>query len=138
MFGKPTHAAAPMTDRRRTDQASHAHKRAGESEVFARLHQRLDDNDKIMTELITSKTELVELQKGTTVALNALAASQTALVAEISKLAGLREFADDVSGMMGLMARFNNGIGILWKPMLFIAVLGGTLWLWIVGGKPPS
>ena len=127
----------PMTDRRSTDTASHAHKRAGDAEVFARLHQRLDDNDKIMTELITAKAELVELHKGTTVALNALAASQTALVSEISKLAGLREFAEDVSGMMGLMARFNSGIGIMWKPVLFVAVLGGTLWLWIVGGKPP-
>ncbi len=126
-----------MNDRRRTDQASHAHKRAGDGAAFARLHQRLDDNDKIMAELITSRAELVEMQKGTTVALNALAASQTALVAEISKLAGLREFAEDVSGMMGLMARFNNGIGILWKPMLFLAVLGGTIWMWIVGGKPP-
>jgi len=124
-------------DRRHTDQSSHAHKRSGDSEVFARLHQRLDDSDKIMAELITSKTELVELYKGTTVALNTLAESQTALVAEISKLAGLREFAEDVSGMMGLMARFNNGIGILWKPMLFIGVLGGTLYLWVVGGKPP-
>lgn len=126
-----------MLDRRHTDAASHAHKRAGDSDNFARLHQRLDDNDKIMSELISSKTELVELQVGTTLALNALAASQSALVTEISKLAGLREFADDVSGMMGLMARFNRGIGILWKPMLFIAVLGGTVWMWIVGGKPP-
>ena len=126
-----------MPDRRRTDQASHAHKRAGDAQEFARLHQRLDDNDQIMTELINSKVELVEMHKGTTVALNALAESQTALIFEIAKLAGLRDFAADVTGMMSLMARFNTGISLLWKPLLFMGVLGGSVWLWITSGKPP-
>lgn len=119
-----------MNDRRRTDQASHAHKRASDSELFARLHQRLDDNDQVMNELIRSKVELVEMHKVTNLAI-------ATLTSEISKLAGLRDFAEDVSGMMGLMSRLNNGIGILWKPILFIAVLGGSVWLWVVGGKPP-
>lgn len=122
--------------RRHTDDECHAHKRSGDDE-FARLHQRLDDNDKIQVELIKSKVELFDLMKETNSALNALALSQSALVVEMTKTIKLREFADDVSGMMSLMTRFNNGIGILWKPMLFIAVLGGTIWMWIVGGKPP-
>ena len=126
-----------MNDRRRTDQASHAHKRASDEDKFARLHKRIDDSEQIQTELIKAKFELFGLMKETNGALNSLAESQSELIVEMKKTVKLREFAEDVEGMMGLMVRLNNGIGVLWKPILFVAVLGGSIWLWIVGGKPP-
>lgn len=126
-----------MNDRRHTDASSHAHKRKDDSNEFARMHQRLDDNDRILKELLCARIEMIELHKGTTAAINSLAASQTELINEISKIAGLREFEEDVRGMMRFMARVNGVIGIVWKPILFIAVVGGSLWLWATSVKPP-
>lgn len=129
-----TEDAAPR-DRRSTDAASHAHKRNDDS--FARLHQRLDDSDKIISELLTSRFELIKLHKDTTEAVNALAISQTELIEQIGKLTGLREFEEDVRGMMRFMGRINGALGVMWKPMLFVAVVGGSLWMWATGNRPP-
>jgi hypothetical protein len=49
----------------------------------------------------------------------------------------MREMESDVRGMMRFMSRLSGFVGVLWKPLLFIAVLGGMLWIWITGGKLP-
>ena len=124
-------------DRRHTDQASHAHKRSGDSAIFARLHQRLDDNDKVLTELLEARVESVRLHGETTSAVTQLTLSVGELASVISSMAGLREMESDVRGMMRFMSRMNGVIGVLWKPLLFIAVLGGTIWMWATGQKFP-
>lgn len=129
-----TDETAPR-DRRSTDSASHAHKRS--DDTCARLHQRMDDNDKIVAELLASRFELIKLHKDTTEAVNTLAGSQKELIEQIAKLAGLREFEEDVRGMMRFMGRINGAIGMMWKPLLFCAVVGGSIWIWLIGNRPP-
>lgn len=122
-------------DRRYTDQASHAHKRSADSLTFARLHQRLDDNDKVLSGLLESRVESVRLHNETTAAVTHLTVSVSELTAAVSSMAGLRELEVDVRGMMRFMARMNGLVGVLWKPLLFIAVLGGSIWIWATGQK---
>lgn len=115
-----------MTERRRsTDSASHAHMRNDDG--FARLHQRMDDNDKMMTELLSARTESIRLHGETTVALGKMADAINLLTAET---AGSRQLDKDVNGMLRILSRMNGFIGAVWKPLLFVAVLGGTIYLW--------
>lgn len=117
-----------MTDRRAGDSSSHAHKR--KADEFARLHKRLDDNDALVAELMKARYESVRLHTETTQSLKSLTEAIERLTAGT---AGLREMEGDVQGMMRLMSRFNGVLSLLWKPFLFIAVLGGTIYLWAKG-----
>jgi hypothetical protein len=126
-----------VMDRRKTDSASHAHKRESDADNFARLHQRIDDNDKLLSELLAARAESVRLHTETTTAVNQLAFSVGSLTDAMAGMAGMREMESDVRGMMRLMSRLSGFVGVLWKPLLFIAVLGGMLWIWITGGKLP-
>lgn len=124
-------------DRRSTDQSSHAHKRQTDADDFAKLHKRLDDNDLILSELLAARVESVKLHNDTTSAVTKLTESVGELASAVSSMAGLREMEADVRGMMRFMARMNGVVGVLWKPLLFVAVLGGTLYLWATGQKFP-
>lgn len=119
-----------MNDRRKTDTASHAHKRSDDHNDFSRLHQRLDDNDKILSELLSARVESVRLHTETTEAIRTLSAL-------MERMAGVPEIAEDVRGMMRLLGRLNGFVGVLWKPLLFIAIVGGSMWILVTGGKPP-
>lgn len=130
-----------MNDRRSTDDASHAHKRSGDPHDFARLHQRLDDSDRIMAELMLSRTEmmgaisaLVAAQTGTTESMLTLSAAVSDLTIETK---GAREIESDVSGMLRLMGKFNGVLGILWRPTLFIGVVCCSIYIYLFGRPPP-
>lgn len=55
----------------------------------------------------------------------------------MERMAGVPEIAEDVRGMMRLLGRLNGFVGVLWKPLLFIAIVGGSMWILVTGGKPP-
>lgn len=128
-------------DRRSTDEGSHAHKRQTDADDFAKLHKRLDDNDKILTELLAARTESVKLHNDTTAAVTKLTESVTVLTDAVANLAnetvGTRETEADIRGMVRFLGKISRFVGVLWKPLLFIAVLGGTLWVWATGQKFP-
>lgn len=121
-------------DRHRVgDDSARAHMRAGDAEPrlhcrlddgeATRLHQRLDDNDALMAELTRARFEML--------------AGLRDLKAAVQKLtdetAGIREMEADVTGALRLMARFSRAVGVLWKPLLFIAVAGASVYLWAKG-----
>ena len=128
-------------DRRSTDQSSHAHKRQTDADDFAKLHKRLDDNDLILSELLAARVESVKLHNDTTSAVTKLTASVTVLSDAVACLtletAGTRETEADIRGMVRLLGKISRFVGVLWKPLLFVAVLGGTLYLWATGQKFP-
>jgi hypothetical protein len=130
-----------MMDRRSTDQASHAHKRQTDANDFAKLHKRLDDNDGVLTELLAARAESVKLHNDTTAAVTKLTDSVTVLTKAVAGLAtetvGARETEADIRGMVRFLGRISEFVGVLWKPLLFVAVLSGTLWLWVTGQRLP-
>lgn len=118
-----------MTEsRRKDDEESFAHKRGDDD--FARLHRRIDDQDRLLNELIKAKFEAIRLHNETTDSIKALTDAVRDLAIGTQKL---RDLEGDVSGMLRMLSRMNGFIGLLWKPILFVAIAGGTFYLWVKG-----
>lgn len=133
-------------DRRQTDDESHAHMRSGDE--FARLHMRMDDTDKHVAELSRAKADIMQAMSGLAQGQKNLAAAQADFIAAQKELADAvkkltdetaasREISGDIKGTMRMLGRVNEVTGLLWKPLLFIAVAGGMVWVWATGGKVP-
>ena len=111
--------------RRIGDADAHAHKRTGDDipRLHYRLTERLDANDEIITELMRARFEMLAALREVKDAVQKLA----------DDTSGVRELEGDVVGMMRLLARVNRFLGVLWKPLLFVAVAGASAYLWAKG-----
>jgi hypothetical protein len=95
----------------------------------------MEDNDKLMVELVAARAESFKMHAETTESIKALTLTVANLVRIAERQEGLPEFTEDVRGMMRFMGRLNSACGVMWRPVLFVTVLGGMLWLWITGGR---
>lgn len=120
--------ATDMNDRRIGDSESHAHKRSDDE--FARLHQRIDDTEHLVNELIKAKFDSMRLHNEAMGQLKELTEAVQNLVADTK---GVVQLDADVTGMLRVMERVNRFCSLLWKPMLFVGVAGGTVYLWLKG-----
>lgn len=117
-----------MNDRRIGDEESHAHKRTDDE--FARLHKRLDDTDQLVNQLIKAKFDSMQLHDETMKRLGELTEAVQQLVTDTK---GVVQLDADVTGMLRVMERVNKFCSLLWKPLLFVAVAGGSFYLWLKG-----
>lgn len=117
-----------MPDRRIGDSESHAHKRS--EDEFARLHKRIDDTEHLVNELIKAKFDSVRLHNETMAQVKALTEAVQQLVHDTK---GVVQLDSDVTGMIRVMERVNRFCSLLWKPILFVGVAGGSFYLWLKG-----
>lgn len=123
-----------MTAGRRVgDDTAHAHKRAADD--TPRLHQRVDDGrmDLLEARMGTSEEIITELMRARFDMLSGLREVKEAVQRLTEETSGVRELEGDVVGMMRLLARVNRFLGVLWKPLLFVAVAGASVYLWAKG-----
>lgn len=117
-----------MNDRRIGDSESHAHKR--QDDEFARLHKRIDDTDQLVSQLIKAKFDSMKLHNETMEQVGQLTEAVRKLVEDTE---GVVQLDADVTGMLRVMERVNKFCSLLWKPVLFVFVAGGTFYLWLKG-----
>lgn len=116
-----------------TDDSAHAHQRADDD--TPRLHRRLtdgevldrlDETDEMMRHVLNTQMQIIHSMNEVREAVDRLA----------DETVGIRELEGDVIGMMRLLTRVNRLLGLLWKPVLFVAVAGGMAYLWLKGKWP--
>lgn len=123
-----------MTAGRRVgDDTAHAHKRAADD--TPRLHQRVDDGrmDLLEARMGTSEEIITELMRARFDMLSGLREVKEAVQRLTEETSGVREMEADVTGALRLMARLSRAVGVLWKPLLFVAIAGASVYLWAKG-----
>lgn len=123
-----------MTARRRIDDAdAHAHQRKDDAEP--RLHHRVDDGrmDLLEARMGTSEEIITELMRARFDMLAGLREVKEAVQRLTEETSGIREMEADVTGALRLMARLSRAVGVLWKPLLFVAIAGASVYLWAKG-----
>lgn len=119
--------------RRIGDAEAHAHQRKDDAKP--RLHHRVDDGrmDLLEARMGTSEEIITELMRARFDMLSGLREVKEAVQRLTEETRGVRELEGDVVGMMRLLARVNRFLGVLWKPLLFVAVAGASVYLWAKG-----
>lgn len=119
--------------RRIGDAEAHAHQRKDDAKP--RLHHRVDDGrmDLLEARMGTSEEIITELMRARFDMLSGLREVKEAVQRLTEETRGVRELEGDVVGMMRLLARVNRFLGVLWKPLLFVAVAGASAYLWAKG-----
>lgn len=123
-----------MTAGRRIDDAdAHAHQRKDDAEP--RLHHRVDDGrmDLLEARMGTSEEIITELMRARFDMLAGLREVKEAVQRLTEETSGVREMEADVTGALRLMARLSRVVGVLWKPLLFVAIAGASVYLWAKG-----
>lgn len=118
-------------DRRLEDDESHAHKRY--EDEFARLHKRFEDNDHLVNELIKAKFESLRMHNDTMQHVKALTEALNNLA---TSTAGIRRMETNVIGLLSFLSDINQFIALIWKPLVFVAVCGGAVYVWLHGKVP--
>lgn len=113
------------------DDESHAHKRY--EDEFARLHKRFEDNDHLMNELIKAKCDSLRMHDDTMQHIKALTEALNNLAIST---AGIRRMETNVIGLLSFLSDINKFITLIWKPLLFIAALGGAVYVGVSGHLP--
>lgn len=119
--------------RRIGDAEAHAHQRKDDAKP--RLHHRVDDGrmDLLEARIGTSEEIITELMRARFDMLAGLREVKEAVQRLTAETSGVREMEADVTGALRLMARLSRVVGVLWKPLLFVAVAGASVYLWAKG-----
>jgi len=109
----------PYAARRRAtdnqDSEAHAHRRVFDDESAARLHARVDDHDKRITQHDAVLSGLVTNMEG--------------LTANTGRLADVLEAWSNVKGFWWTLKLVGSGVRILSPIVLFCCALGAAIWL---------
>lgn len=119
--------------RRIGDAEAHAHQRKDDAKP--RLHHRVDDGrmDLLEARMGTSEEIITELMRARFDMLSGLREVKEAVQRLTEETSGVREMEADVTGALRLMARLSRAVGVLWKPLLFVAIVGASVYLWAKG-----
>lgn len=119
--------------RRIGDAEAHAHQRKDDAKP--RLHHRVDDGrmDLLEARMGTSEEIITELMRARFDMLSGLREVKEAVQRLTEETSGVREMEADVTGALRLMARLSRAVGVLWKPLLFVAIAGASVYLWAKG-----